>query len=850
MNERKLGLLEVNGVMLFVFLLCWLISPIVEAQAPPSPGGARAVQPDKSQPQRPPVRQTAPGSRPGQASPGSSPGQTAPGSRAGQTAPGSRAGQAIPALRAGTPEVGADGEEMYDANYPNTPIDMVLQEYADVVGRTLLFAPGLPKGNVTLVSQDSLAREDFLDALETLLSMHQVGLLPIGEKFIKVVPIKTARSEPMEILEGDQDVEHPETSKLVSQIIQLKHVEIAEISQIIEPLKHPYGTVQLFERNNSILLTDTAATVNRIAQIVRYIDKAVPAKEQPDIIQIQYAKASEIKGKLEEIIAESQKEQQQKKATIPRQKSAGQPGVQKGSSSSGIIRARPITTPSASAEPVSVEQLEAEAARGIIRGTVKIIADDRTNKLIIITRPENMTFFKKVVEWLDIKTVPNVLVKVVRLEYAEAKNIAGMLNDLIGAQTSEDATPRGKAAADAGKPGTADGPRDYRSTDSPVKKPEPVAKKAATPRGKGQPSELGELSSENIKILSDERTNALIIMARREDFTILEGIIDDMDMMLSQVLIESCILEVELSDNLQAGVDWVQRSMIAYDGGEDDDTREALFSFAGGGGGGNSVPKNTTDLLSVEDVAAGSGLTYYFTHFGLSLDMVIRMATSDSRTRILSSPVIVTHDNTEAKISSSEERYFYKGKRWVGSSSSGTYEDDVERRKVGLHLTVTPHINENKLVVMEISQEVEQLAGTQTIGDNDWPIVNIREMSASVAVQNKETIVLGGLIKSEERNTEKGIPVLSKIPILGWLFGYKSKDDVRSEIVVFITPYVLDTPEEMYDESVRRKRSVDIKGMWPTDWSDSKMGKDSGDSMSADEAETEELDQELRNHNE
>ena len=169
---------------------------------------------------------------------------------------------------------------------------------------------------------------------------------------------------------------------------------------------------------------------------------------------------------------------------------------------------------------------------------------------------------------------------------------------------------------------------------------------------------------------------------------------------------------------------------------------------------------------------------------------------------------------------------------------------------MGLHLTVTPHINENKLVVMEISQEVEQLAGTQTIGDNDWPIVNIREMSASVAVQNKETIVLGGLIKSEERNTEKGIPVLSKIPILGWLFGYKSKDDVRSEIVVFITPYVLDTPEEMYDESVRRKRSVDIKGMWPTDWSDSKMGKDSGDSMSADEAETEELDQELRNHNE
>ena len=737
---------------------------------------------------------------------------------------------------------------MYDANYPNTPIDMVLQEYADVVGRTLLFAPGLPKGNVTLVSQDSLAKEDFLEALETLLGMHQVGLLEVGDKFIKVVPIKTARSEPMEILEEDQVGGHPETSRLVSQIIQLKHVEIAEISKVIEPLKHPYGTVQLFERNNSILVTDTAATVNRIAQIVRYIDKAVPAKEQPDIIQILYAKASEIKGKLEEIIAESQKEQQAKKATIPRQKSSGQPGTVKSGSSSGIMRARPVTTPSASAEPVSMEQLEAEAARGIIRGTVKIIADDRTNKLIIITRPENMTFFKKVVEWLDIKTVPNVLVKVRRLEYAEAKVIAGMLNDLIGAQTSEDATPRSGGSASDDKRAPADGPVDSRRGE--IAKKVETKKPSSSPGTKSQGSELGELSSDNIKILSDERINALIIMARREDFAILEGIIDDMDMMLSQVLIESCILEVELSDNLQAGVDWVQRSMIAYDGGEDDDTREALFSFAGGGGGGNSAPRNTTDLVSVDDIGAGSGLTYYFTHFGLNLDTVIKMATSDSRTRILSSPVIVTHDNTEAKISSSEERYFYKGKRWVGSSTSGTYEDDVERRKVGLHLTVTPHINEKKLVLMEISQEVEQLAGTQTIGDNDWPIVNIREMSASVAIQNKETIVLGGLIKNEERRSEKGIPILSRIPLLGWLFGYKSKDDIRSEIIVFITPYVLDTPEEMYGESTRRKESVDIEGMWPSKWSDSKMGKDLGDSMSADEAETEELDQELRDHNE
>jgi len=811
MNKRILGLIEVNGAMLLVFFLCLLISPVVEAQLPGRPGrGPGTMQPGVT-------RAAQPGPRPALSRP-----------------------ESTESTDAGTDE---DAEEMYDANYPNTPLDMVLQEYADVVGRTLLFAPGLPKGNVTLVSQDSLPREDFLEALETLLAMHQVGLLPVGEKFIKVVPIKTARQEPMAILEDGENIDHPETSDLISQIIQLKYIEAAEISKTIEPLKHPYGTVQLFERNNSILVTDTAATVNRIVQIIRYLDKAVPAKEQPNIIQINYAKASDIKGKLEEIIAESQAEQKQRKATIPRQKSSGQPGTVKKSAPQGVMRARPVTTPSKIAEPTSIEQLIAEAERGIIRGTVKIIADDRTNKLIIITRPENMTFFEKVVGWLDIKTVPNVLVKVVRLEYAEAKAIASMLNDLIGAQQTEDhSTPTGDSSS--GGSGSASGSRDTR-TSPPANTTQPAPKGAARA---SKTSELGELSSENIKILSDERTNSLIIMARREDFTVLEGIIGDMDMMLSQVLIESCILEVELSDNLQAGVDWVQRSMTAYDGGENEETREALFSFAGGGGGGEGSPRNTVDLLSVDDLSLGSGLTYYFTHFGLSLDVVLRMAASDNRTRILSSPVIVTHDNTEAKISSSEERYFYKGKKWTGSSDSGTYEDDVERRKVGLHLTVTPHINEKKFVLMDINQEVEQLAGTQSIGDNDWPIVNVREMSASVAVQNRETIVLGGLIKNSESEIEKGIPILSRIPLLGWLFGYKSKDDARSEIIVFITPYVLDTPEEMYEESARRKGSVDIEGMWPKEWSDSKMGKDSSGSMSADEAEMEELDPELREH--
>ncbi len=701
--------------------------------------------------------------------------------------------------------------------FDSATLDIVLQDYSEATGRTLLMAPKLPTVSITLRSQGALTQEEYVEAIQSVLAMHGVVLIPEGEKFVRVVPGKSAREEPMPIREDDTRDELGDTSRLVSQLIALKHIEFSEADRAIKPLLHSArGTVNHFERINSILVTDTEANVRRMLQVLRHLDQPVEIREEPNIVSIRFAKASEIKSKLEEIIAESQREQK-KTVTVPRPSPTGPPRVvaqpqPRTKPVPGVIRAPRPARPEPEPTPETVQEIIELAERGIIRGSVQIVADDRTNILIIITRPENMAFFRKIVDVLDIETAPDFVTKVIRLEHADAETVAGTLNTLIGqggkdqsgAPVRGDGVPDDRVAA----------LRDY------------AARMQKSAAGEPTVSKIGELSADNITILSDKRTNSLLIMASKSDLAAIEDIIGSMDIQLSQVLIEAVIMDVQLDDTLQTGMDWVQQAMVRYR-----NTATGLqpdHAFAGGGGGGTFKPRDVTALTDTGAIAPGSGLTYYITHFGLNIDAVLGMSASDGRTRIISSPVVVTHDNTEAKIESAMERYFYKGKKWIGTATEGRYEDDVEMRRVGLHLSVTPRINQKRFVVMDINQRIEDIVGTQAIGDTQWPTVQSREMSASIAVQDRETIVLGGLIREKEERTRRGIPFLYRLPLVGWMFGHRGQDRSRSEIIVFITPYVMDTEADIAGESRRRQRATHTQPLWQKSWSDSALAHPDG----------------------
>ena len=749
----------------------------------------------------------------------------------------------MPAVPGRAPASKTDSNRTVELKFNAAALDMVLQYYcSELTGRTLLQAPAI-SATITLRSQSELTVPEAIQAIKTVLAMNNITLINQGDKFVKAVPITAAPIEGLAIQSNQTEmVAHPETDDLMSEVIPLKFIDPTEAQKAVTGLIHPYGKLLPLERINSLLVADASVNINRIKDILTRIDQPLDIKESIHILQMRNSKASDIKAKLEEIIAD-QKEKE-KQPTVRRLRESGAPGVESAPAPAaipGVIRAvRPTTTAAAGAGAAT----EAESEDGrMIRGNVKVIADDRTGSLIIITRQENMKFFEQVVTALDVPTAPDVTIEVIRLEYADAEEVASMLNALIGAAsapTTKSSTTKkpatgstsgstpgqapGAAGTTAAKP--AEESRSFQLQEF-IEQQKQLASSKAT---SGEKTKIGQLSAENIKILADKRSNALIIMASRSDMLALKDLLKSMDIMLSQVLIEAVIMQVSLDKSLERGVDWVQRSMIAYN--KENYGRDAQFAFAGAGGGGKLMPLNATALNSAGSLAGGAGLTYYFTQFGLNIDAVIKMSATDNRSKILASPVILTTDNKEAKIDVSEERYFYKGTSYVGYYGQNQQSvPNVEARKVGLTLTVTPRINAKKFVVMEIAQKIENVAGSQTISDgtaggaNEWPIVASREMNASVSVRSGETIILGGLVENSTSQDTSMIPWIGKLPILGIPFRSSSDKNKRSEIVVFITPYVLDSPDDIEAEASRRKSALNAssEGLWEKGWSDSKL---------------------------
>lgn len=702
-------------------------------------------------------------------------------------------------------------EKLILLNFRDSPLDQVLEFVADLLGRTLIKSPGI-NATITLKSQTRLTVREAMQAIEAVLAMNNVSLVPMGDKFIKVVQTTAARQEGMPVSMSLPESQFPETDALISQVVTLKYTEIAEITPIIQSLLHGYGKIQPLERANSLLITDTAVNMRRIMEILELIDQPTESKVETRIYTIRYAKASEIASRLNELIADSQAKEDKPRLDAAQVAGAAVPPA--------IAALRPHA-PGSEAEAAAVA---AAAERGVIVGKVKIIADERTNILFVISRAENFVFFDKIVDVLDRPVDPAIAVRVIALEYAKAEEVASILNEFIGAATAEKGTgaPEGAAAA----AGDATDSRSQALRDFIQQRVQQRAPKA--PEGEEEGG-IGRLSA-STKILADKRTNALLLMGKKSDLDALLEVIDSLDIMLAQVLIEAVILEINLGKGVESGVDWLQRSVTAYQEqikgpGGGLAMRRPVYSF-GGGSVMNGEPsfRAGNSLLTQADgrAAVGSGaLSYYLTFFDLNLDAVIRLAANSRDARILSTPVVLTTDNTEAKINIGEERPV------VTSSSTfdtGTQTQNYQYRNIGIELTVTPRINPQRYVVMEIGQTADNVGGFVMINNNQVPIITKREINAQIAVQSRSTIVLGGLVSTDKTRSRAKVPLLGDIPLLGALFRSDSREESRTELLVLITPYVLMTPDEAREETVRiHNRTTFSKRGWGETWSDSEL---------------------------
>lgn len=735
--------------------------------------------------------------------------------RAGQPAAPAGEAPAGPAEVAAGP-VGVDehGEAVYQFNLvKDAPLDALLDLYSGVTGRTMIKAPGLNATFPNIKVKERLTRAEMIQVMDTLLSMNKITLVPLGTRFYRVVQIDAAATEGLAIQREVPEGGIPESDALVSQMVTMKYLDLEDANNLVKELLHGFGKVQKFDRINSLLITETATNLKRILEILDMVDQQTELNIVTRVVPIKYAKAADIAARLNELISDSQGE---KKEEVPQ---VAQP-VPAARRPASMIRARQPAAAEATPAPDTAAALEAAMAeRGIIQGKVKVLADERTNILIIISKPVNFAFIDQIVAALDVPVEPEVDVQVVALEFADATEMAGLLNDFIGAAKSETETA---APAAAGGEGTAPDSR-ARALEEYVRARAAAADRVRQAAGEAAASKIGQLSP-NTKILADERTNTLLLMGTRSDLLALRDVIAKVDIMLAQVLIEAVILEVNLNNNTAYGVKWLQKSMTAYsqrmagpNGGVS--LREPLASW-GGNFGDNSFSQVAGETVT-RAYQGGSGLTYFFTFADLNVDLVLDMVASSGEGRVLATPVILTTDNTEASILSGQQIPIRTG----DTDTGGTVRSEYEYKDVGIQLKVKPRINPSRYVTMEITQSADTLGEPVDVGTaGRMTSINKREMTASISVPSRSTIVLGGLVQTDYQALNTRVPILGGIPLIGALFRNEDKTRKRTELLVLITPYVLMTPEEARAETERLHRASNVAAEdWYRGWSDSSL---------------------------
>jgi general secretion pathway protein D len=294
-----------------------------------------------------------------------------------------------------------------------------------------------------------------------------------------------------------------------------------------------------------------------------------------------------------------------------------------------------------------------------------------------------------------------------------------------------------------------------------------IINKAAT---SGEIQVLGQT-----KIIADERTNSLLIFASRDDMKQIKEIVAKLDVVLAQVLIEAVVIEVSLNGSRDLGVSYLQTSPKGND------------YFRGIGAiNNNNIFTNAAGVFP--------GGFSYLASFGNDLDVYLTAIQQNNRARILQRPRIQTSHAVPASIFVGESRPYPQGS-YYGGGSFGGYST-IQQLQIGVTLEVTPLINPDGLVVMDIHQRIDSFKGNVTIqGVGDVPITSEKDAAAKVAVRDHDTIMLGGLIETDKNANNSGVPLLKDIPFLGYLFRASHSDETRSELIVLIRPTVLPTPE-------------------------------------------------------
>lgn len=414
----------------------------------------------------------------------------------------------------------------------------------------------------------------------------------------------------------------------------------------------------------------------------------------------------------------------------------------------GIIRDW-IGGKSTTARPAATGQAAATAAAGI---GVLVVPDTRLNAVIIFGSDKDKADIKQLIAMLDVvPPTSSSKVNVYYLENADATEVAKVLEGVV----------KGSAAQPSTVPGQ------------------------VVPPGQQSPFEGGKIT-----ITPDKATNSLVIMASPMDYQNLLQVIQGLDRRRRQVFVQAVIAEISLTKLKDLGLQW---GMV---GAATDGKYASVI--------GQYDPQGAvaTMLQTLANTGINSIVTLPTMGTPANFAAVLRALESNGAVNVLSTPNILTSDNKEAEIFVGQNVPFL-GNVTISNTSTPSFQS-IERKDTGISLKITPQISEGEYVKLDLYQEISAVSPTTTTGAADL-ITTKRSAKTSVVVKDKDTVVIGGLIQDRELENISKTPLLGDIPLLGWLFKFKSKTREKTNLMIVLTPRIVRNAEEMATVTTHQK---------------------------------------------
>jgi len=444
-------------------------------------------------------------------------------------------------------------------------------------------------------------------------------------------------------------------------------------------------------------------------------------------------------------------------------------------------RVRLFTPNNVDVKTLSKELTDILNALALGKEGISLIPIERLNKLIIFSPSEK--FLKTIEEWakkLDEEVAPSGLTTFVYpVQNVKAKEIADVLKAIY--ETKEGAKPITPTPTPTPAPRPTTAPTPTRAGVSPAQVPTPTPRKEVT-EGRA----VGE-----IKIVVYEPTNSLVILASAGDYKQIVETIKKLDIFPQQVLIEVLIAEVSLTESTRFGIQWSLLSQDKVKAFGETHTFEGLSQFRPGtslyGKETTPLPPSISGGLAP---AIGGGYSYLLYEAGRLTAMLHALAT-EGRVNVLSSPHLLVKDNQEASIDVGSEVPTSTGVVQQVTGAQAPLAQNIQYKTIGVKLKMKPVINAEKTVVLDITQEVSEQAASIEVGGLKYPSFSKREAKTSIVVGDGQSIIIGGIMRETKKKDYEGIPILSKIPLLGYLFRYTTSNIDKTELIMILTPHVV-----------------------------------------------------------